>query len=52
MRKGLERMWKEAVVAKHKVLFQNMPGVTENYEKPQSGQRVDWPRFEPIISRY
>jgi hypothetical protein len=34
----LERMWKEAVVAKFKILSRNLPGVTdENNENPQSG---------------
>jgi hypothetical protein len=34
----LERMWKEAVMAKFKVLSQHLPGRTEeNHKKPQSG---------------
>jgi hypothetical protein len=34
----MERMWKEAVVAKIKVLSRHLLGRTdENHEKPQSG---------------
>jgi hypothetical protein len=46
----LERMWKEAVVAKSKE--PSRPGGTEeNHENPQSGQPVSGLRFEPWTSR-
>jgi hypothetical protein len=48
----LERMWKEAVVAKFMVLSRHLPGGTkENHEKPQSGQPVSGPRIEHGTSR-
>jgi hypothetical protein len=47
----LKRMWKEVVMAKFKVLSQHLPvGTEENHEKPQSGQPVSGPRFEPGTS--
>jgi hypothetical protein len=33
----LERMWKEAIVAKFKVLSRHLPGGTEENHKKQSG---------------
>jgi hypothetical protein len=48
----LESMWKEAVMAEFKVLYQNLPGVTkENHKNPQSGQPVSRPRYEPQPSQ-
>jgi hypothetical protein len=44
-------MWKEAVVAFHRVLSRNLPGGTkENHENPQSAHPVSGPRFEPGTS--
>jgi hypothetical protein len=38
MSNELERVWKEAVMARFKILSQHLPGETEeNQEKPQSG---------------
>jgi hypothetical protein len=47
----LERMWKEAVMVKFKVLYQHLPGGTEENQEPQSAQPVSGPRFEPGTSR-
>jgi hypothetical protein len=48
----LKWVWKEAVVDYFKVLFRYSHGGTEqNHEKPQSGQSVFLPRFEPDTSR-
>jgi hypothetical protein len=48
MNSGLERIWKEAVVALFQVLSRHLPGWTEeNHKKPQTGQPVFEPRYKP-----
>jgi hypothetical protein len=47
----LERIWEEVVIAQFEVLSQYFPGgVEKSCEKPQSGQPLSGPRFEPGIS--
>jgi hypothetical protein len=48
----LERTWKEAGVAKVKLLYQHLPGQTEeSHGNPQSVQSVFRPTTEPVTSR-
>jgi hypothetical protein len=50
MNDELERIWMEAMLAKFKVLSQNLPVVTGKSQKPQSGSRlVSRPRFEMLF---
>jgi hypothetical protein len=47
----LDRIWKKAVVAYFKAVFQHCPrGTEKRREKPLSRKLESWPRFEPSTS--